>query len=164
MRRCWSGDAAARTEAIAHAVAAKARIVAADEQETTGLRALLNLGHTFGHALEAEARYSGRLIHGEAVAAGCALAFSYSVVRGLCPAVDARRVAAHFADVGLPDGLAATGIAADGARLVEHMRHDKKMAAGTLPFLLARGIGATFLDTSVDLTDIEYFLDAERQR
>ena len=156
-----SGSPAARNHAIAHAVAAKARIVAADEHETNGLRALLNLGHTFGHALEAEAHYSGRLIHGEAVAAGCALAFRYSAERGLCPAADADRVAAHFRAAGLPDGLAATGIDAGGARLVEHMRHDKKMAAGTLPFLLARGIGRTFLDRSVDLADVAAFLDAQ---
>ncbi len=156
-----AGDVAARTDAITHAVAAKARIVAADEHETTGLRALLNLGHTFGHALEAEANYSGRLIHGEAVAAGCALAFAYSARLGLCSQEDADRVATHLASVGLPDGLAAAGIAANGARLVEHMRHDKKMTAGTLPFLLARGIGRTFLDRTVDLADVERFLDAQ---
>ncbi|MCB8828449.1 hypothetical protein LJD47_25895, partial [Escherichia coli] len=71
------------------------------------------------------------------------------------------RVAAHFRDVGLPDGLAAAGIAASGATLVAHMRHDKKMAAGTLPFLLARGIGATYLDKTVDLPAVEAFLDAQ---
>jgi len=156
-----AGDAAAREWAIAHSVAAKARIVAADEHETNGTRALLNLGHTFGHALEAEAGFDGSLIHGEAVAAGIALAFRFSVARGLCPAEDAERVAAHFRAVGLPDGLAAAGIAASGARLVDHMRHDKKMAAGTLPFLLARGIGRTYLDRSVDLADVAAFLDRE---
>ena len=156
-----AGDPVARHHAIAHAVAAKARIVAADEHETTGLRALLNLGHTFGHALEAEAHYSGRLIHGEAVAAGCALAFAYSADRGFCSAGDATRVAAHFAAVGLPDCLAASGIDASGATLVEHMRHDKKMAAGILPFLLAQGIGQTYLDKTVSLDDVEQFLDAQ---
>ncbi|TPG14624.1 3-dehydroquinate synthase [Sphingomonas oligophenolica] len=157
-----AGELAARTVAIGHAVAAKARIVAADEHETTGQRALLNLGHTFGHALEAEAHYSGRLIHGEAVAAGCALAFAYSARVGLCTQADADRVAAHWRATGLPDSLAASGIAASGARLVDHMRHDKKMAAGTLPFLLARGIGRTFLDKTVDLADVEAFLDDQR--
>ncbi|MBJ6121171.1 3-dehydroquinate synthase [Sphingomonas sp. BT553] len=156
-----AGDAAAREYAIAHSVAAKARIVAADEHETTGLRALLNLGHTFGHALEAEAGFDGSLIHGEGVAAGIALAYRYSAVTGLCDMADADRVAAHFRTVGLPDGLAASGIRASGARLVDHMRHDKKMAAGTLPFLLARGIGRTFLDRTVDLGDVERFLDAQ---
>ncbi|SFP61840.1 3-dehydroquinate synthase [Sphingomonas rubra] len=156
-----AGDAGARVQAIAHSVAAKARIVAADEHETNGTRALLNLGHTFGHALEAEAGFDGSLIHGEAVAAGIALAFRFSAARGLCAADDATRVATHFRAVGLPDGLAAAGIRASGATLVEHMRHDKKMAAGTLPFLLARGIGRSYLDRSVDLADVERFLDGE---
>ena len=154
-----AGDADARAHAIARSVAAKARIVAADEHETTGLRALLNLGHTFGHALEAEAGFDGTLLHGEAVAAGCALAFRYSVRRGLCAAIDAERVAAHLRAVGLPDGLA--GVTATGARLVDHMRHDKKASGGVLPFLLARGIGGTFLDRGVDLGDVAAFLDAE---
>ncbi|MFE8584033.1 3-dehydroquinate synthase [Sphingomonas sp. NCPPB 2930] len=156
-----AGDAEARVHAIAHSVAAKARIVAADEHETNGIRALLNLGHTFGHALEAEAGFSDRLLHGEGVAAGCALAFRYSVRKGICEGQDAERVAAHLRAVGLPDGLAAAGIDAPSATLVEHMKHDKKMAAGTLPFLLARGIGRTYLDKTVDLTDVAAFLDTE---
>jgi 3-dehydroquinate synthase len=153
-----AGDPAARAQAIAHAVAAKARIVAADEFETNGTRALLNLGHTFGHALEAEAGYSDRLLHGEAVAAGCGLAFAYSARAGLCAREDAERVAAHWRASGLPDGLAASGVAAPPARLVEHMRHDKKASGGRIPFLLARGIGATFLARDVDLADVEAFL------
>ena len=157
-----AGDPEAREHAIAHSVGAKARIVAEDERETTGKRALLNLGHTFGHALEAETRFSDRLLHGEGVAAGMALAFAYSARRGLCPGQDAERVAAHLRAVGLPDGVKAAGIDASGATLVDHMRHDKKMDAGTLPFLLARGIGRTYLDHSVDLADVEAFLDAER--
>ncbi|GGB15360.1 3-dehydroquinate synthase [Sphingomonas metalli] len=157
-----AGDVDARQYAIAHSVAAKARIVAADEHETNGTRALLNLGHTFGHALEAEAGFDGSLIHGEAVAAGIALAFRFSAARGLCPVAEAERVGAHFRRVGLPDGLQAAGIGADGATLVGHMQHDKKMAAGTLPFLLARGIGKTYLDRGIDLTEVESFLDAER--
>ena len=157
-----AGDPGAREHAIAHSVAAKARIVAEDERETTGKRALLNLGHTFGHALEAEAGFSDRLLHGEAIAAGMALAFAYSARRGLCSRQDAERVAAHLRAVGLPDGATAAGITASGAVLVDHMRHDKKMDAGTLPFLLAHGIGRTFVDHSVDLSDIVAFLDGER--
>ncbi len=156
-----AGDLAAREYAIAHAVAAKARIVAADEHETNGTRALLNLGHTFGHALEAETGFSQALIHGEGVAAGCALAFGFSAAQGLCAGQESARVAAHWRSVGLPDGLAAARIGASGATLVEHMRHDKKMAAGTLPFLLARGIGRTYLDKTVDLGEVERFLDAQ---
>ena len=154
-----AGDPAARDYAIAHSVVAKARIVAEDERETTGARALLNLGHTFGHALEAEAGFSDRLLHGEAVAAGMALAFRYSAAHGLAPASDAERVAAHLRAVGLPDGVAAARIDADGETLVAHMLHDKKMDAGTLSFLLARRIGSTFLDKTVALADVRAFLD-----
>jgi 3-dehydroquinate synthase len=154
-----TGDPAARAHAIAHSVAAKARIVAADERETRDVRALLNLGHTFAHALEAETGFSDKLLHGEAVAAGMALAFGFSAARGLCPPEDAVRVAAHLRSVGLPDSLAACGITASGETLVAHMAHDKKMDAGTLPFLLATGIGQTYLDRSVALTDVAAFLD-----
>lgn len=153
-----AGDAEARVYAIAHAVRAKARIVGQDEFETTGRRALLNLGHTFGHALEAEAGFSDRLLHGEAVAAGCALAFGYSAAHGLCPVHDAVRVAAHWQAVGLPDGLAAAGITASAERLVDHMRHDKKASGGHVPFLLARGVGQTYLDKQVSLEDVRSFL------
>jgi 3-dehydroquinate synthase len=156
-----AGDLALREYAIAHSVSAKARIVAADEHETNGIRALLNLGHTFGHALEAETGFSQALIHGEGVAAGCSLAFGFSAAQGICSGQDAERVAAHWRDAGLPDGLAAAGVSASGARLVDHMRHDKKMAVGTLPFLLARGIGQTYLDKTVDLADVESFLEAQ---
>jgi len=162
-RALLAGDEALRTHAIAHSVAAKARIVAADEFETNGTRALLNLGHTFGHALEAEAGFDGRLLHGEAVAAGCGLAFAYSAEQGLCPPADAARVAAHWRAVGLPDSLAATPVAgAEPAQLVAHMRHDKKGSAGHIPFLLARGIGRTYLDRTVDLTAVERFLAEAR--
>jgi len=157
-----AGDAAAREHAIAHSVAAKARIVAADEHETNGTRALLNLGHTFGHALEAEAGFDGRLLHGEAVAAGICLAYRFSARAGLCPPADADRVAAHFRSVGLPDGAAAAGVDASGERLVEHMRHDKKASGGRVPFLLARGVGHTYLDRDVDPADVAAFLDEER--
>lgn len=156
-----AGDAYARAHAIAHSVGAKARIVAEDETETSGRRALLNLGHTFGHALEAETGFSDRLLHGEGVAAGMALAFAFSAERGLCPRADAERVAAHLRAAGLPAGLSDCGITASGDTLVAHMLHDKKMAGGTLPFLLARGIGQTYLDRDVDLADVAAFLDRQ---
>jgi len=157
-----AGDADARTRAIAHSVAAKARVVAADERETTGTRALLNLGHTFGHALEAETGFSDKLLHGEAVACGMALAFRFSAAQGLCPGQDAVRVASHLEQVGLPTTLGAAHVDADGATLVGHMAHDKKMEGGRLPFLLARGIGQTFLAKQVDLGEVARFLDGER--
>ena len=152
-------DVEARAYAIAHSVAAKAAIVAADERETKNKRALLNLGHTFGHALEAETGFSDRLLHGEAVAAGMALAFRFSATLGLCDGAAATRVGDHLRGVDLPFGL--RGIDADGATLVKHMAHDKKMAGGAIPFLLARGIGEAFVATDVDLADVARFLDAE---
>lgn len=160
--RLLAGDRQAREYAIERSVAAKAKIVGEDERETSGRRALLNLGHTFGHALEADTGFSDRLLHGEGVAAGMALAFRYSARRGLCPAEDAERVGAHLKAVGLPYDLASAHVTADGAALVAHMLHDKKMAAGTLPFLLARGIGQTFLSKDVVLDDVAAFLDEDR--
>lgn len=157
-----AGDPDARSHAIAKSVAAKAAIVAEDERETTGRRALLNLGHTFGHALEAETGFSDRLLHGEGVAAGMALAFAYSARRGECPPEDAARVRDHLHAMGIPASLADAGIDASGATLVAHMLHDKKMSAGTLPFLLARGIGQTWLAKDVDLADVSAFLDESR--
>src|SRR5947208_12199477 len=132
-----AGDPAARTHAIAAAVAGKARIVEEDERETSGRRALLNLGHTFGHALEAETGYSSRLLHGEAVALGCVLAFAFSAERGLCSRADAQRVRDHFAQVELNVTLAEVGLGIGdqrGERLVARMRFDKKRSGGRTPF------------------------------
>jgi 3-dehydroquinate synthase len=157
----FGGDPDIRAQAIIRSVQSKARIVAADETERTGTRALLNLGHTFGHALEADTGFSDRLFHGEAVAAGMALAFRYSVRLGLCPAQDAQNVAQLLQRAGLPTTLSEAGVTANGATLVDYMRHDKKMSAGTLPFLLARGIGQTFLSKDVVLNDVAAFLDSE---
>jgi 3-dehydroquinate synthase len=161
--RLLAGDAAARSFAIRHSVAAKAAIVADDERETSGRRALLNLGHTFGHALEADTGFSDTLLHGEGVAAGMALAFRYSARLGLCPQADADRVTAHLRMIGLPHDLATAHVTGSGRQLVGHMLHDKKMAAGTLPFLLTRGIGRTFLSKDVVLDDVAAFLDEERR-
>jgi 3-dehydroquinate synthase len=158
--RLLAGNVGARAHAIATSVAAKARIVAEDERETSGRRALLNLGHTFGHALEAETGFSDQLLHGEAVAAGMATAFRFSAARGLCPAADAERVEAHLAEVGLPTRARAI-TNASGAVLAAHMAHDKKKSGGAIPFLLARGIGQTYLDTSVTLDAVAAFLDGE---
>lgn len=160
--RLLAGDGAARAHAIGVSVAAKAAIVGEDEYETSGRRALLNLGHTFGHALEAETGFSSLLLHGEGVAAGMALAFRFSAAQGLCPAADAERVTAHLRRVGLPHDLASAHVTADGAALVAHMLHDKKRTGGTLPFLLATGIGQTYLDKTVDLGAVAAFLDADR--
>ncbi|WP_066553121.1 3-dehydroquinate synthase [Croceicoccus bisphenolivorans] len=159
-----AGDDAARIEAVSRSVAAKARVVAADERETTGTRALLNLGHTFGHALEAETGYSSALLHGEAVAIGMVLAARYSVRRGLMHGQDAQRIAAHFKACDMKAEVTELALECDGRRLADHMLHDKKMDAGTLPFLLMRGIGQTFLAKDVDIADIAAFMDEELGR
>lgn len=159
-----ASDAAAREYAIVHSVESKARIVAADEREMTGTRALLNLGHTFGHALEAETGFSDKLLHGEGVAAGMVLAFRYSARLGLCSADNADRAATLLKRANLPTTLAEANAVASGETLVDHMMHDKKMAGGTLPFLLARGIGQTFLSKDVELSDVAAFLDEEAVR
>lgn len=153
------GDAAAREHAIATCVAAKAAIVAADERETTGRRALLNLGHSFAHALEAETGLSDALLHGEAVALGLVLAFRLSAERGLCSEADAARVAAHLESAGLPTRLE-TG---SGASLTAHMARDKKAKDGRVPLILARGIGQAFVDDTVALDAVADFLDRQRQ-
>src|SRR5262249_2601427 len=133
------GERGARRRAIAVSCATKARIVAADEREQEG-RALLNLGHTFGHALEAECGYGNELLHGEAVAIGMVMAFDLSARLGLCPAEDAGRVARHLASVGLPTGVEAIpGRSFSAERLIDHMRRDKKVAGGRIAFVLARG-------------------------
>jgi 3-dehydroquinate synthase len=158
-----AGDAAKRTYAIEQSCRAKARIVAADERETTDLRALLNLGHTFGHALEAETGFGPDLLHGEAVGAGMALAFDLSAQLGLCPPEDAVRVRKHLAAVGLPVRLRGIGgdnrRAWDAGKLVEHMRGDKKAEAGKLTFILARGIGKAFVTRQVDEAALHGLLD-----
>jgi 3-dehydroquinate synthase len=159
-----AGDTETREFAIACSVAAKARIVAADEKETTGVRALLNLGHTFGHALEAETGFSDRLLHGEGVAIGMILAARYSARIGLMSDKDAERVAAHIAVAGLPVSLSTLSMDCSGQTLANHMLHDKKMDAGTLPFLLMRGIGQAFVAHGVDLADVAAFLDEELVR
>lgn len=154
-----AGDEAAQVYAIERSVSAKARIVAEDERETTGRRALLNLGHTFGHALEAETGFSDRLLHGEAVAIGMVLAFQYSERLGLCPTNASGRIIAHLKACGMKAHPAEAGIAADGETLIRHMAHDKKMEGGKLPFLLARGIGETYLAKDIALDDVARFLD-----
>ena len=154
-----SGDATAQEYAIHRAVSGKARIVEEDERETSGRRALLNLGHTFGHALEAETGYSDLLIHGEAVALGCVLAFAFAAERGLCSQADAERVSDHFTSVGLPTTLSQLGLNGRGTWLARHMEHDKKRSEGRTAFILARGIGEAFVDKSVELADVAAFLN-----
>ncbi len=157
-----TGDREAQIYAIEASVRAKAAIVEADERETEDKRALLNLGHTFGHALEAETGFSDRLLHGEAVAAGIALAFGFAASRGLCSRQEAERVVAHLKAVALPYDLQSANVEASGTQLVAHMMHDKKMSGGTLPFILPRSIGDAYVDKRVDTRDVAVFLDSVR--
>ena len=148
----------AREHAIAVCCRGKAAIVARDERET-GERMLLNLGHTFGHALEAGCGFSERLLHGEAVALGMALAFEFSARRKLISPADAARAAAHLAAVGLPVKI---GDVPDGVppidRLMELIAQDKKVKRGQLTFILVRGIGKAFVEANVEAADVRAFL------
>lgn len=162
--RVLAREPAALGHAIATSIAMKAKIVTEDERETEDKRALLNLGHTFGHALEAETGFSDRLLHGEAVALGMVLAARYSARRGEISGSDAARVEAAVAAAHLPSQLSELGIACDGAALVEHMRHDKKAEGISLPFLLLRALGEAYVARNVDLEDIAAFLDEELTR
>lgn len=156
-----AGDPAAQSEAVLRSCRMKAGIVAADERET-GERALLNLGHTFAHALEAATGYGGRLLHGEAVAIGMVMAFELSVRLGLCPADDAARVRRHLAGMGLPTSAGAAGIGGfDSAALLTHMQQDKKVRDGRLTFVLARGIGRAFITRAVEPASVVAMLDHE---
>jgi 3-dehydroquinate synthase len=148
----------AREHAIAVCCRAKAAIVARDERET-GERALLNLGHTFGHALEAAFGFSQRLLHGEAVALGMVMAFDFSARKGLCSGADATRAKAHLATVGLPTHL--KEVANDVPNvdvLMDLIAQDKKVKRGALTFILVRGIGGAFVEHNVDPAEVRAFL------
>ena len=156
-REIFAGGAA-REHAIAVSCRMKAAIVARDERES-GERALLNLGHTFGHALEAAAGFSDRLLHGEAIALGMALAFGFSAKRGLLPQSETERVKRHLAAVGLPIHLCSVpGAPTNADRLMELIAQDKKVKRGKLTFILARGIGASFIASDIDATEVRAFL------
>jgi 3-dehydroquinate synthase len=152
------GGGGARERAIATSCRMKSEIVARDEREI-GERALLNLGHTFGHAFEAAAGFSERLLHGEAIALGMALAFEFSTKRGLSPPNDTVRVLRHLAAVGLPTHVSEiSGDMPDSDRLMDLIAQDKKVRRGKLTFILARGIGAAFVAADVDPAEVRAFI------
>lgn len=152
------GDPDARRHAVLRSCTAKAAVVAEDERET-GARALLNLGHTFAHAIEAETGYSGEFLHGEAVAIGMVMAFDLSAQLNLCPAEEAARMRRHLAAIGLPTGLEAAGMRAWSVEnLLQHMHRDKKVKDGRIAFVLTRGIGRAFVSEEVDLSEVEALL------
>ncbi|MGE0828401.1 MAG: 3-dehydroquinate synthase [Hyphomonadaceae bacterium] len=159
--RVIAGEEAAVAEAVRVSVEAKARVVAADEREG-GQRALLNLGHTFAHALETQAGYDGALLHGEAVGAGLSLAYQISAELGLCSTEAAERVSQHMTRMGLPHDLRTLpgGPYAPEA-LIEAMMHDKKAEGGQLTLILARGIGQAFIQKNASVDAVRAFLSAK---
>lgn len=153
----------ARGEAVARCCAHKARVVIEDEREA-GVRALLNLGHTFGHALEKDTGYSNRLLHGEGVAIGMILAHGFSSRLGLAPGQDSGRVAAHLRQAGLPTTLAEIpGALGSTDMLMAAIAQDKKVSRGALTFILTRGIGQAFIERDVEPDAVRAFLDEMRQ-
>jgi shikimate kinase/3-dehydroquinate synthase len=156
---------AARLRAVATSCAAKAAVVAADETEQ-GERALLNLGHTFGHAFERLTGYDGaRLVHGEAVAIGMACAFRFSRALGFCTGQDSVRVENHLRAVGLPTRIGEIpGFDAAPEAILAAMRQDKKVERGRLTFILAKGIGESFIAKGVDEARVRDFLGDELAR
>ncbi len=154
------GNVTSRIHAVAHSCQMKADIVARDERET-GERALLNLGHTFGHALEAGTGFSQRLLHGEGISIGMALAFRLSARLGLCPPEDVTRLEQHLRMVGLPASISDI----EGARptadsLLDHMAHDKKASGGKITFILAHGLGKAFTTADVPMDAVRDIVSA----
>lgn len=156
-------DPQALSYAVMTCCAAKARFVEADERET-GRRSLLNLGHTFAHAFEAEAKYDGRLLHGEAVAAGMGVAFALSVRMGLCDKNDLDLMRAHLKLQKLPgDNQELTAGNAEPDALIAHMQHDKKVLGGNMRFVLVKGIGEAFVTSDVELDDVRAVLEGSER-
>ncbi|HEY8575305.1 MAG TPA: 3-dehydroquinate synthase [Devosia sp.] len=154
----------ARGEAVARCCRHKARVVIEDEKEL-GVRALLNLGHTFGHALEKDTLYSDRLLHGEGVSIGMVLAHSFSAQLGLAPSQDTGRIAAHLKNAGLPTTLGdIPGALGSTQTLMAAIAQDKKVSRGALTFILTRGIGRAFIEKNVDPAAVSAFLDEVRAK
>jgi len=159
--RIFAGDPQARIRAIRTSCEAKAAIVARDEREA-GDRALLNLGHTFGHALESATGYSDKLLHGEGVAIGMAQAFRFSEQLGICTPGAAARMEKHLKSVGLPTDV--SGIREhlpDARQLVEIMRQDKKAEAGRINFVMVKDVGNAYIDKTIEEDGLIKFLEAE---
>ncbi len=161
-RAIFAGDAALRAEMVGRCCAAKTRFVLEDEKET-GVRALLNLGHTFGHALEKATGYSDRLLHGEGVAIGMVLAHGFSAKLGLAPSQDTGRIQQHLEAAGLPTRLQdIPGELQDTDYLMAAIAQDKKVVRGALTFILTRGIGEAFIERNVDPATVRAYLEEMR--
>jgi 3-dehydroquinate synthase len=152
-----AGNRSLRQVAIEHCVRAKARFVGVDPNDTGGVRALLNFGHTFGHAVEAVAGHA--VLHGEAVAIGMVLALAYSVELGLCPPDDAERARSHLENAGLPSSVRDLGLAGEASAILNAMLVDKKSSPDGLTLILARGIGKAFVAERQDRARLADFLE-----
>ena len=162
-RAIFAGDRGLRAEMVARCCAAKTRFVLADEKET-GVRALLNLGHTFGHALEKATGYSDRLLHGEGVAIGMVLAHGFSARLGLAPSQDTGRIAAHLQSAGLPTRIAdIPGDLPPTDVLMDAIAQDKKVVRGALTFILTRGIGQAFIEKNVEAEGVRAYIEEMRR-
>lgn len=158
-RKVLDLETAAISEAIATSCMMKAAIVAEDEQER-GARALLNLGHTFGHALEGQAGYDGTLLHGEGVSAGMQMAFEYSAREGLCAKGDAEKLTAHLSDTGMTRISDVKNWMSDTDALMAHMAQDKKNEAGELTLILTRAIGEAFVQKGASKASVRNYLQS----
>lgn len=156
-------EPAAIAQAVAKSCQTKARIVGEDEQER-GVRALLNLGHTFGHALELEAGYSGNLLHGEAVSAGMEMAFEFSAAQGLCSAADVKALKVHWDKTQLTGIADVAHLLKDGVKLASHMDQDKKNEGGALTLILARAIGDAFVQKAAPRQEVVAYLTSLEAR
>jgi len=164
LEKLLAGDRAARLHAVETSCRAKARIVAMDERENN-VRALLNLGHTFGHALEAATGFSDRLVHGEGVAIGMSLAFELSNRLGLCPLQDVTRMQRHLKRAGLPSQLSDVAGGLPGPdQLIALMGQDKKVVDGALTFILARSIGEAFITRNVNMETLRGLLTQQKEQ
>ena len=157
-RKVLALDPVALNRAVITSCRMKADIVAQDERETGDARALLNFGHTFGHALEAETGFGDALLHGEAVALGMVLAFDFAVRLGLCSGQDATRVRRHIAAMDLPTELGAIGLASKPDALLAHMGRDKKVRDGKITLILPRRIGDAYVMRDASTEDLRAFL------
>jgi 3-dehydroquinate synthase len=151
-------EPAALNRAVITSCRMKAEIVAEDERETGDARALLNFGHTFGHALEAETGFGDALLHGEAVALGMVLAFDFAVRQGVCTGQDATRVRRHIAAMGLPTELSMIGLAGKPDTLLAHMAKDKKVRDGRITLILPRRIGDAYVERDATAGELRAFL------
>ena len=163
-KKLYEGNKDYRHSAVLMSCRSKAEIIAKDETEQN-IRALLNLGHTFGHALETETGFSNKLLHGEAISIGICLAFDLSLQLGLCPKSDTERIRTHFSSIGLPTYLTdVANINWKPSKILTHMLSDKKMQNGKINFILAKGIGKSFIARNINMKNVHIVIEQAIQQ